>query len=184
MTAKDYRELLRMANLPTCDRNVQTIESLIRLMLEQETDKDASTEAFHLVRRAGPAAFPALRNAWDREWKLGRNIKKLGRIHMCMTDIAGAAGNYPESRQQMRPIAQQEIPQWIECLQSDQSSLRLWAILILTCFVPYAPEQVEEVRSRISRLAVDADPQVRDRATAVLGILASPEKRQRLLGLA
>jgi hypothetical protein len=84
----------------------------------------------------------------------------------------------------MRPIAQQEIPQWIECLQSDQSSLRLWAILILTCFVPYAPEQVEEVRSRISRLAVDADPQVRDRATAVLGILASPEKRQRLLGLA
>jgi len=194
MTAKDYDE--RLASLATGDgsrfmtgvRNLvqndririipgvakiaseseQAIEWLISLMLRQETNDSVHLVAFHSVRFVGPAAFPALRKAWEHEWERKRSLKRLGQIHMCMTDIAGAAGNSPETKRQMPPIAQQEIPRWIECLRADQSSVRFWAIWILACLLPFAPELAEEVRRGISDLTVDDDQQVRDRAIAAV----------------
>jgi hypothetical protein len=139
----------------------RAIDWLVEIMCEQRSGTALGRAAFFSVFSAGPAAFPALRNAWD----CGLEPVTL---HMCMMDILVNTVNNPHKREQMRPFAQQEIPRWLEFLKSDQVRFRIWAIMLLPGLVRCAPDCGDEVRRCMTPLTGDKDETVRDLANRVL----------------
>jgi hypothetical protein len=133
----------------------QAITWLIDIFCKQDEDPELNGLAFFVVGLVGTKAMPALRTAWDRE----QTLNARGRVHMCMMDTIGRAGNDAEQKRAMLSIAEQEIPKWIETLRTEKPSGRTSAIMMLLYLLPYAPANLDQVRSLISdSLALDFPP--------------------------
>ena len=103
---------------------------LTDIVCDEHGDEALRNKAFHSLRLVGPAVFPALRKAYDRE----KSLVARGRLHMCMMDIINRAGASAKQSVQMPPLAEREIPRWLETLKTAEPRVRGWAVMILVAF--------------------------------------------------
>ena len=124
----------------------QAVAWLTDIVCDQHGDEALWNTAFLSLRLVGPAVFPTLRKAYDRE----KSLVARGRLHMCMMDIINRAGASAKQSFQMSPLAEREIPKWLEALRTAEPRVRGWAVMILFALIPYAPAHIEQVRDQLS----------------------------------